>query len=104
MALHLRTLHHKREHAMYRIHHLALGIVGLVCLLEVGQSWGGPPNNDPSDALANTAGGSNALVNDTTGTRNTAWGINALLSNISGDNNTATGTEALLSNTTGSFN
>jgi len=48
--------------------HRTLGIIALVCLLGgVSQSRGGPPNNDVSDALANTAGGTNALMSDTSG-------------------------------------
>src|SRR5262245_45861738 len=89
---------------MHRITWLAGGVLSLVVVLGVGRSWGAPPNNDPSDALANTAGGSNALANDTTGTRNTAWGFNALFSNTDGSNNTATGVEALQSNLDGDFN
>src|SRR5262249_49107554 len=29
--------------------HRTLGIMALVCLLGVSQSWGGPPNNDVTD-------------------------------------------------------
>src|SRR5262249_10891633 len=109
------------EDDMHRVHHLALGIVGLMLLVGVGRSWAGPPNNDVSDALGNTAGGTSALQStttggantafgaralqsDTDGQRNTAVGNTALTSNTSGVNNTATGVEALSSNTTGAFN
>src|SRR5262245_40717918 len=92
------------EKRMHRITRLAGGVLGLVLILAVRPSWGGHANNDVSDALGNTAGGSNALANDTTGTRNTAWGFNALFSNTTGNNNTATGVEALQSNIDGDFN
>ena len=51
-----------------------LVIAGLVFLLGVTPSWGGPPNPTASDANANTAGGTNALLNVTSGTVNTAGG------------------------------
>src|SRR5262249_34972581 len=83
----------------YRPHRL-LGIIALVGLLGVSPSWGAPPNNDVSDALGNTAGGTNALSSTTTGSANTAFGFQALVSNTTGNNNTATGLSALQSNTT----
>jgi hypothetical protein len=49
----------------------------------------------------NTAEGTDALFNLTTGTDNTAIGFDALFSNTTGDSNTATGSQALVSNTTG---
>jgi hypothetical protein len=52
----------------------------------------------------NTRGGTNALVNNTTGAHNTAYGVDALKSNTIGGQNTASGREALISNTTGSNN
>jgi hypothetical protein len=55
---------------------------------------GGYPGN-------NTAEGTNALFNLTTGTNNTATGYRALRNNTGGNFNTATGAEALLSTTTG---
>jgi Chaperone of endosialidase len=73
---------------------------------------GGYPNGNTAEgdfALflttggANTAIGSNALVNNTTGSSNTATGLQALLSNTTGNDNTANGRDALLHNT-GSFN
>jgi hypothetical protein len=73
-------------------------------MLSVGMSWGGPPNNDVSDALGNTAGGTNALVNNTTGRNNTANGAGVLLLNSIGHDNTASGTNALLLNSTGNNN
>ena len=77
----------------------------LVGLLNITPSWGGPPNPTASDANFNTAGGSGALFDVTTGgVSNTAFGFYALRYNTSGDNNTAFGDAALLSNTTGSYN
>jgi hypothetical protein len=58
---------------------------------------GGYPNE-------NTAEGTNALFNLTTGIKNTAVGFDALFHNITGSYNTANGFEALYSNTTGSSN
>jgi len=52
----------------------------------------------------NTAIGSSALFNDTTGERNTASGAGALFSNTTGFSNTASGVSALESNTTGGDN
>lgn len=63
----------------------------------------GPPNPTPS-VDGNTAGGSGALINNTTGSNNTAFGFSALRSNTTGSNNTASGLQALYSNTTGSSN
>jgi Chaperone of endosialidase len=56
-----------------------------------------PPSN-------NTALGSGALVNNTSGTFNTAAGSQALQNNTTGSYNTATGSAALPVNTSGSFN
>jgi hypothetical protein len=58
---------------------------------------GGYPGN-------NTAEGTNALFNLTTGANNTAIGFDALISNTTGNNNTATGIAALGSNTIGNDN
>src|SRR5207249_2023369 len=66
------------EQPMHRRYRLVGGVAGLVLLLGVGLSWGGPPNNDVSDAMGNTAGGTNALVSLTTGGTNTAFGFEAL--------------------------
>jgi len=82
----------------------AFGIAGLILMLGGTLSWGAPPNNDESDALGNTAGGSGALQNNTTGSANTASGHAALSGNTTGANNTASGTFALSGNTTGSAN
>ena len=56
------------------------------------------------DSLSNTALGSGALVNNTTGISDTAIGFEALFSNTTGGGNTATGSQALISNTTGQDN
>jgi len=54
--------------------------------------------------LNNTATGSDALFNNTTGVQNTATGSTALANNTIGFGNTANGFQALLSNPTGEFN
>ena len=54
--------------------------------------------------IDNTALGFQALYNNTTGNYNTAEGFRALFSNTTGTQNTATGVNALISNTTGHFN
>jgi Chaperone of endosialidase len=59
--------------------------------------------NDTSGAN-NTANGSDALYNNTTGTNNTANGLCALEYNTNGCQNTADGVFALYENTSGSFN
>jgi hypothetical protein len=56
------------------------------------------------DISSNTRVGSNALINNTTGTNNTAIGRDALRNNTTGIENTANGLEALLNNTTGTNN
>src|SRR5262249_62104620 len=88
------VLSHEEKH-MHRIYRLAGGVISLVLLLGVGLSWGGPPNNDVSDALGNTAGGTNALLSTTTGTQNTAFGFQALTTLTTGVHNTAMGNNAL---------
>jgi trimeric autotransporter adhesin len=81
---------------------------GAVCLvLQLGWgglSWAGPPNPTASDARGNTAGGTDALYSNTTGSGNTAFGYGALVTNTTGGGNAAFGPEALLSNTTGPYN
>ena len=61
-----------------------------------------PPPPDGGYPGNNTAEGTNALFNLTTGADNTAVGLDALFSNTTGNNNTATGIGALGSNTIGS--
>lgn len=82
---------------------LVIAVAGLTLTLEVAPSWGGPPNNDVSDANRNTAGGTNALLN-TTGFDNTGFGAFALFNNTTGNSNTASGVDALHSHTTGNAN
>ena len=89
---------------MNRVWGKAFVVAGLVLMLWRGLSWGGPPNNDVSDAAGNTAGGTNALFSNTTGSNNTANGLNALFLNTMGSSNTASSAYALFSNTTGSSN
>src|SRR6516165_9392644 len=72
----------------------AFGIAGLILMLGGTLSWGAPPNNDESDALGNTAGGTGALQNNTTGSANTASGHAALANNTTGSANTASGSNA----------
>ena len=57
-----------------------------------------------SSGIDNTALGFQALFHDTTGNSNTAEGFHALFANTSGHQNTATGVGAILSNTIGNFN
>lgn len=52
----------------------------------------------------NTAFGSDALINNTTGSFNTSFGINALLTNTQGAGNVALGSSALQSNLSGASN
>ena len=59
------------------------------------------PAPDGGYANGNTAEGTDALFNLTTGNDNTAVGLDALYNNTTGDANTATGSGALFSNTTG---
>jgi hypothetical protein len=83
-----------------------------------------PPDPVKSDSLANTAMGTDALLNvdlsesgchntasgkdalysDTSGSYNTATGFSSLWSNVTGNNNTAAGYDSLYSNSSGSNN
>lgn len=65
------------------------------------QPWWNPTASDVNN---NTAGGTGALINNTTGSASTAFGKNALFSNTTGYDNTASGSYALLCNTTGHAN
>jgi len=58
----------------------------------------------PTDVKGDTALGTGALNNDTTGTYNTAFGYFALLNNTTGVDNTAVGELALAANTSGTDN
>jgi Chaperone of endosialidase len=63
-----------------------------------------PPDVVVSDANANTAMGTNALLFLTTGSQNTAAGEDALLANTTGYGNTALGSLALQANVSGDYN
>ena len=77
----------------------------LAAAFAVNVAWAAqPPDPTMSDANGNTAGGSSALLNLTTGTANTAFGAGALQANTSGVTNTAIGSKALSSNTGGGRN
>jgi trimeric autotransporter adhesin len=86
---------------MNRVWAKAFVLTGLILMLGGAPSWGAPPNNDASDAVGNTAGGTNALQNTTGGIFNTADGFFALQSNTIGSVNTALGFEALFNSATG---
>ena len=62
-----------------------------------------PPNPTASDAVGNTAGGTDTLLNVHTGGYNTGFGYYSLASNAAGNGNTAAGAYALQFNT-GSLN
>src|SRR6202034_3839592 len=64
-----------------------------------------PPDVVTSDGSQNTAMGTDALLNFSSGSGgNTASGFDALYSTTTGIENTASGNSALYSNTTGSLN
>ena len=94
----------KEETMTYTTRRMSLLVAGFGLMVTVVPSRAGPPNNDVSDLLRNTAGGSGALQNNTTGFDNTAFGFLALTSNKAGDSNTAFGKSALRFNTTGTQN
>src|SRR5258707_3363764 len=62
------------------------------------------PAPDGGYANANTAEGTNALLNLTTGIANTAVGSSALLHDTTGVSNVGIGFATLANNTTGNFN
>jgi trimeric autotransporter adhesin len=82
----------------------ALAIAGLSMLLASGPSRAGQPPCATSDGASNTACGSNALINLTTGNLNSAFGFDELIANTSGSDNSAFGQSALAVNSTGSLN
>ena len=61
-------------------------------------------NQASGEGTQNTAVGTAALLNNTTGASNTATATTALLNNTTGNDNVATGVRALFNNTTGSSN
>jgi hypothetical protein len=74
----------QKEVLMYRVSGISIMVAGLCLMLGAVPSWAGPPNNDVSDARGNTAGGTGALVNNSTGAANTAFGDVALQNNTDG--------------------
>jgi hypothetical protein len=105
------------------LYHSYLILIG--ALAAAGAAYGQqPPDPVSSDSMANTAMGTNALLNvnldeagchntasgedalysDTNGSYNTATGFSSLWANTTGNNNTAAGYESLYSNSTGSDN
>lgn len=83
-----------------------LVLIGAIAV--AGTAYGQqPPDLVISDSLANTAMGTDALLNvnlDESGCHNTASGEDALYSDIGGSYNTATGFSALFTNTSGNNN
>jgi trimeric autotransporter adhesin len=90
---------------MHPIQTRTLGIAGLVLLFGSGPSWAqatNPTVSNPNNR--DTAGGTNVLISNTTGTDSTGFGFQALEVNTTGAFNTAFGSDALVSNTTGGGN
>src|SRR5262252_1638127 len=79
-------------------------VLAFLALLPSAQALLPPPPPDGGYPGNNTAEGTNALFNLTTGANNTAIGFDTLVSNTTGNNNTATGIAALGSNTIGNDN
>ena len=77
--------------------------IGHSCARDGGRR-AGPTGRRARKKPSVTAGGSFALVNNTTGVDNTGFGNGALFPNTTGLNNSAFGTAALVSNTTGDDN
>jgi hypothetical protein len=84
----------------------AVCLIALACVgvAPIAQALLPPPPPDGGYPGNNTAEGTNALFNLTTGANNTAIGFDTLISNTTGNNNTATGIAALGSNTIGNDN
>jgi trimeric autotransporter adhesin len=80
---------------------LALALFGL---LPVPKAFAVTPAPDGGYPGANTAEGTNVLLNLTSGIANTAMGNNALLHDTTGNWNVGIGSGTLSSNTSGSFN
>jgi hypothetical protein len=105
---------------LYQSHLILIGALAVAGAAYAQQ----PPDLVTSDSMANTAMGTNALLNvnleeagchntasgedtlysDTSGSYNTATGFSSLFSNTTGNNNTAAGYESLYFNSTGSDN
>ena len=88
---------------MTKITYQALALFALVCFALSPQARA-TCQEDCDTLLENTAFGTGALVNNTTGHYNTAFGSFALANNTDGQVNTAIGSHVLLFNTTGSAN
>src|SRR6266566_278258 len=95
-----------RVQPIWIIRGLLLTLAALVCfaLMPAPKSFGVSPAPDGGYPGNNTAEGSSALSNLTSGTSNTANGAFALFFNTTGSNNTAEGTAALVNNTSGNNN
>ncbi len=78
--------------------------LALACFALVQNAQAVNPPPDGGYPGANTAEGTDALFDLTSGIANTAVGFNALHDTTTGTHNTAIGASALSSNTTGSFN
>src|ERR1700731_3399309 len=80
--------------------------IALCCfeLWPVPKAFGVSPSPDGGYAGNNTAEGTNALLNLTSGINNTAVGFGALSSDTTGGYNVAIGSNALALNTSGQFN
>jgi trimeric autotransporter adhesin len=87
-----------------------LGVIGALTGISLCAEATQPPDSVSSDSYANTAMGTDALLNlpvsaaYNTSVGNTAAGDDALYNNSTGANNTAVGYMALFSNTTGKGN
>jgi hypothetical protein len=79
-------------------------IILAFCCFALAPAFGVSPPPDGGYAGANTAEGTNALLNLTSGIANTAVGANALLHDTTGGYNVGIGSGTLAANTTGSFN
>ncbi|HSY96635.1 MAG TPA: tail fiber domain-containing protein [Steroidobacteraceae bacterium] len=79
-------------------------VIGVLAVLSTSAFAAQPPDVVVSDAQQNTAMGTDALLNLTTGNSNTAAGEFTLSNDTTGSSNTAAGYFALYSNTTGSTN
>ena len=83
---------------------LALALFTFACFAALPTAQAVVPPPDGGYPGFNTAEGSNALQNLTTGIGNTAIGSHSLFANTAGNLNMATGAVALFSNTTGTQN
>lgn len=89
---------------MKRVVGLVFLVTSLAFALGATPSRAGAPPNPTASSSGNTAGGTNALIHNTTGLDNTAFGDDALSGNTDGRDNAAVGFQALTANTTGTNN